>query len=320
MTRIHQQAIELADKFATAKKKHVYITPLMFAGMFRIFQKLLERKNKAIEVERSRYGQGILKLEEAKVMIDEKQSELERLKPVLEMKKKQVDATMKRLDKESKNVEQNREIVEKEEDEVKLQRDEADVIKAECAERLKIAEPLFEEAVKALRCLSASDFTEVKNYSNPPSGVRLALEACCVMLGRKGKVVKDPKTNKTTVDFWEVSKKEVTNYKKLIDQLENYPKEDVNPEIIKKIQPYLSNPDFAPEQIAKASKAAEGICKWVIAICKFDIVYKEITPKRQALAEANAKLKLVSDQLAQKQAELKLIIDQKIALEMEFRE
>jgi dynein heavy chain len=112
------------------------------------------------------------------------------------------------------------------------------------------------------------------------------------MLGLKGKVVKDG--NQKTVDFWEVSKKTITNYKKLIEQLENYPKEDVSPAIIQKIQPYLANPEFAPEQIKKASEAAEGICKWVIAICKFDIVYKEITPKRMALAEANEKLKLVS--------------------------
>jgi dynein heavy chain len=112
------------------------------------------------------------------------------------------------------------------------------------------------------------------------------------MLNIKGKVVKVG--NVKTTDFWEVSKKTITNYKKLIEQLEHYPKEDVKPEIISKIQPYLANPDFAPEQIKKASEAAEGICKWVIAICKFDIVYKEITPKRIALAEANEKLKLVS--------------------------
>jgi hypothetical protein len=53
------------------------------------------------------------------------------------------------------------------------------------------------------------------------------------MLGLKGKVVKEG--NVKTVDFWEVSKKAITNYKKLIDQLENYPKEDVSPAIIQKI-------------------------------------------------------------------------------------
>lgn len=73
MTKIHQQAILLAEEFQATKRKHVYITPLMFANMFKIFKKLLDRKNKAIEVEMSKYQQGITKLEEAKVMIDDMQ-------------------------------------------------------------------------------------------------------------------------------------------------------------------------------------------------------------------------------------------------------
>jgi dynein heavy chain, axonemal len=102
------------------------------------------------------------------------------------------------------------------------------------------------------------------------------------------------------VDFWEVSKKQMTNWKKLIDQLENYPKENVSDDTIRKIQAYLQNPDFVPEKIKQASEAAEGICKWVIAICRFDTVYKEITPKRAALAEANEKVRVVSEQLTLK--------------------
>ena len=87
-------------------------------------------------------------------------------------------------------------------------------------------------------------------------------------------------------DFWEKSKKLVKDYKKLIARLENYDKDNINPIIIQKIQTYLENPNFNPEIIKNASNAAEGICKWVIAICKYDIVYKEIQPKRDALKSA----------------------------------
>jgi len=81
----------------------------------------------------------------------------------------------------------------------------------------------------------------------------------------------------------------------------------------------LNNPRFVPEEIRNASEAAEGICKWVIAICKYDIVAKEIRPKRAALAIAEEKLEIVSKQLAEKEAELKKIIDKKNILEEEFR-
>jgi dynein heavy chain len=87
-------------------------------------------------------------------------------------------------------------------------------------------------------------------------------------------------------DFWDKSKKLVKDYKKLIARLENYDKDNINPTIIQKIQTYLDNPNFNPDIIKNASNAAEGICKWVIAICKYDIVYKEIQPKRDALKSA----------------------------------
>jgi len=104
------------------------------------------------------------------------------------------------------------------------------------------------------------------------------------MLGIKPGIVKI--NGVKTVDYWDKSKAMINKHAKFIESLENYPKEDIKPEIIHKITPYLQDPAFVPEKIAKASEAAEGICKWVIAICKFDMVYKEITPKRIALAQA----------------------------------
>lgn len=75
-------------------------------------------------------------------------------------------------------------------------------------------------------------------------------------------------------DYWDKSKKLLSNYKKMLDQLENYPKENIDPAIIEKIRPYLENPNFQPDVIRGASEAAEGLCKWTIAIIKFDEVYK----------------------------------------------
>lgn len=36
-------------------------------------------------------------------------------------------------------------------------------------------------------------------------------------------------------DYWEKSKKLINNYKKLLDQLENYPKENISLDILRKI-------------------------------------------------------------------------------------
>lgn len=37
---------------------------------------------------------------------------------------------------------------------------------------------------------------------------------------------------------------------------------------------YLTNPEFDPPKIAKASSAAEGLCKWIMAMEVYDRVAK----------------------------------------------
>ena len=44
-----------------------------------------------------------------------------------------------------------------------------------------------------------------------------------------------------------------------LEQLINYNKEDIHPEIIKSIQPYLVDPEFNPDFIRTKSIAAAGI-------------------------------------------------------------
>ena len=37
---------------------------------------------------------------------------------------------------------------------------------------------------------------------------------------------------------------------------------------------YLTNPDFDPSKVANASSAAEGLCKWILAMEIYDRVAK----------------------------------------------
>jgi len=49
---------------------------------------------------------------------------------------------------------------------------------------------------------------------------------------------------------------------------------------------YVTNPDFDPEKIKVASTACEGLCRWLLAIEKYDVVAKVVAPKKIALKEA----------------------------------
>ena len=51
----------------------------------------------------------------------------------------------------------------------------------ECEEKLAIAMPAMNAAMAALDTLKQNDITIVKNFTNPPAGVRLVMEAVCIL-------------------------------------------------------------------------------------------------------------------------------------------
>lgn len=76
-------------------------------------------------------------------------------------------------------------------------------------------------------------------------------------------------------------------------------------------QKYVTNPDFDPDKIKVASTACEGLCRWLLAIEKYDVVAKVVAPKKIALkaaegtlAEAMNKLEAKRQILRQVQGEL----------------
>lgn len=128
------------------------------------------------------------------------------------------------------------------------------------------AVPVLEEAVQALNTLKNSDITLVKSMKNPPSAVKLVMAAVCVMKGVPPDRINDPATGKKIVDYWGPSKK-VLGDMGFLQSLKDYDKDDISPEIIAKIRKdFIPNKDFTPSIVAKASSAAEGLCKWIIAL------------------------------------------------------
>ncbi len=60
---------------------------------------------------------------------------------------------------------------------------------------------------------------------------------------------------------------------------------------------YIPNPDFVPERIRQASRACEGLCKWVVALDKYDAVAKVVAPKKAALKIADGEYKVAMEAL-----------------------
>ena len=110
----------------------------------------------------------------------------------------------------------------------------------------------------------------------------------------------------------------MANPEKFMQQLENY-KDKIDADLVKDssfkaIRSTIEAPTFTPENLIKKSKAAGGVCDWILNITKYYDVFVSVEPKKQAvrsaeqkLAEANAKKEEMDELVAKLSAELAVL-------------
>ncbi|CAB0032367.1 unnamed protein product [Trichogramma brassicae] len=325
----HTCAKELSEKFYKLLGRKTYITSAAFLDLIKVFGMLMKEKQDEVTLAKERYVGGLEKLEFAAEQVAQMQVTLTSLQPELQKSAKLTEETMKIIERENLSVEKATKVVKKEEDAAQDQAKVAGALKAECEADLAEALPVLEEAIAALNTLKPADITLVKSMKNPPEGVKLVMAAVCVMLNVQPDRVTDPNTGKKVLEYWAPSKRILSDMK-FLDYLREYDKDNIpnsTMQTIKKV--YLTDKNFEPHKVAKASQAAEGLCKWVRAMVLYDRVIKIVAPKKEKLAEAermfeetmnflNAKRKMLADlnlKLAKLNDQLVRTIDTKIDLE-----
>ena len=225
---------------------------------------------------------------------------------------------MAQIEKDKAEADETRAVVVKEEAVASTKAEECQQIKDSAERDLAEALPALDAAVAVLRNLKLSDLSEVAKYANPPAGVKLVMEAMCVLKAVPPKMV--GAAGQKVADYWEPGKKMLADAKGLLDSMFNFDKDNIPPKIIKAVTPYIENEDFEPKKIEAVSKACTAMCQWVRAMHKYDKVAKEVEPKRQALRAAQEELDVLTQRLNKLRAQLKAVEDKIAELEAKFTE
>lgn len=69
--------------------------------------------------------------------------------------------------------------------------------------------PAYNDAIAALNTLDRQDITALKAMQNPPAGVKLTMQALCIMRGVKPIMKNDPNGVGKIPDFWEAAKTKI---------------------------------------------------------------------------------------------------------------
>ncbi|XP_053132771.1 dynein axonemal heavy chain 7 isoform X4 [Hemicordylus capensis] len=319
--KFHTTTITLSETFFTEVQRHNYVTPTSYLELISTYKSLLEMKRTQVMKMKKRYEVGLEKLDSAASQVATMQIELEALQPQLRVASKQVDEMMIEIEKESLEVAKTEKIVKADEAVANEQAMAAKAIKDECDADLAEALPILESALAALDTLTAQDITVVKSMKSPPAGVKLVMEAICILKGIKADKIPDPTgTGKKMEDFWGPAKKLLGDMR-FLQSLHEYDKDNIPPAYMNIIRKqYITNPEFVPEKVRNASTAAEGLCKWVRAMDSYDKVAKVVAPKKIKLNAAEGELKIAMDGLRKKQAALKEVQDKLANLQLTLEE
>ncbi|XP_022110107.1 dynein heavy chain 1, axonemal-like isoform X1 [Acanthaster planci] len=326
---IHQSVAVKSALFLAELSRHNYVTPTSYLELLGIFSKLLTLKKMELKTAKNRTKTGLDKLLTTAEDVARMQAELETMQPQLEEASRETVVTMEKISKDTIVANETKEIVQKEEQQAVAKARETQEIADSAQRDLNEALPALDAALASLKSLNRNDVVEVRAMQRPPAGVRMTVEAVCIMRGVKPKKVAGDQPGKKVDDYWEPGKALLQDPGKFLESLFQYDKDNIPDVVINKIQPFIDNEEFQPAAIAKASKACTSICQWVRAMHKYHFVAKGVAPKRERLRiatedlavtqrqldEAKAKLREVEEGIATLQAKYEDCIERKEELE-----
>ncbi|GAX74205.1 hypothetical protein CEUSTIGMA_g1654.t1 [Chlamydomonas eustigma] len=316
----HENVRQLSEQYLKEAGRINYVTPTSYLELITAFTTLLAAKRAEVMAAKKRYEVGLEKLEFTGQQVVIMQEELTALKPNLIRTVAETERLMATVKKEKTEVvEPKKAIVDEDVKTAEEAANAANAIKMECEEALAEAIPILNSAIAALDTIKPADIKLVQSFKSPPATIKVVMEAVCVLLDVKAARVKDPGgSGKMIEDYWPSATKVLAD-PNFVKTLKDYDKDNVKPAIIDRIRKeYTCNADFTPANAAKASSAAEGLCKWVCAMDSYDKVAKVVAPKKAALAEAEGTYNTVMTALNIKQADLKELMDKLADLEAQL--
>uniref|UniRef100_A0A8C3GR01 Dynein axonemal heavy chain 1 n=1 Tax=Cairina moschata TaxID=8855 RepID=A0A8C3GR01_CAIMO len=318
---IHQSVARMCQVYLAELARHNYVTPKSYLDFLSIFSSLIGKKEQELRAAQKKMRSGLDKVSPIWCSALLSPAMLLRLSLLL-----QVDTAV---------AEETRNAVQAEETKAKKKAQKAQAIADDAQKDLAEALPALDAALASLRKLNKNDVTEVRAMQRPPLGVKMVIEAVCIMKEIKPKKVAGEKLGSKVDDYWEPGRALLQDPGKFLDSLFKYDKDNISDAVIKAIQPYIDSKEFQPAAIAKVSKACTSICQWVRAMHKYHFVAKVVEPKRvrdnrlawreaeedlratqQVLEEAKERLRDVESGIAMLQAKYKSCIAKKEELEM----
>ncbi|PZC81902.1 hypothetical protein B5X24_HaOG211688 [Helicoverpa armigera] len=284
-------------------RRQTHVTPKSYLSFLEGYKVLYKEKHDSIAEMARRMTTGLGKLVEAAASVDVLKKELE----VKELEIKEATAKAEVVLEAVADSQAAAEVVKAEVLEVK---DRAvklvNVIAAETAvaeDKLAAAKPALDAAEAALLTINAADIATVRKLGKPPHLITLIMDAVIILFRKRIDPIKPDPEKQCLTASWAESLKVMADAR-FLSNLKNYPKDEINAEMVDLLQPYFSFPLYTFEAAKIACGNVAGLISWTIAMAQFYSVNKDVLPLKANLAVMQGKYQAAKRELEAAEAQL----------------
>ena len=296
MVYVHHSLHRFNHRLDSQQGRVTFLTPRHYLDFVAHYVRLFNEKRTDLEEQQRHLNVGLEKLRDTVDKVRDLRASLAQKKSQLERKDAQANEKLQRMVADQREAEQRKATslkiqvsLEKQEEEVAMRKE---VVNAD----LEKAEPAVLSAQESVSNIKRQHLTEVRSMGNPPSGVKLALEAVCTLLGHKA-------------DNWKTIQG-IVRRDDFIASIVGYDNERqmTRASRLKMQNDFLSKEDFTYERVNRASKACGPLVQWVEAQVNYSAILDRVGPLRE---EADQ----LEEQALQTKAEAQAIENTIVSLE-----
>ncbi|EDV92648.1 GH18884 [Drosophila grimshawi] len=267
VVHVHMTIQEYSKDYLTKLRRCNFVTPKHYLDYINTYLGLLEEKHKHITQQRERLGEGIKKIEEASVQIDELRIIVTEQKKNVAIASEECEAMLVTIETSTQKANTKKGEASEKSVEVEIKGKQIAVEKEEAEVILAEAMPALEEARRALSELEKAQITEIRSFATPPAAVQVVCECVAILKGIKEISWKSAKGMMSDVNF--------------LKSLMEMDCEALTQKQIVSCRNHMKTQNL--DDMGKISIAGAGLLKFVKAVLGFFDVYREVKPKKERL-------------------------------------
>lgn len=294
---------DTSTKYFQRFRRATHVTPKSYLNFIGGYKNIYRSKQHELDEGAKRMDTGLAKLEEASALVEILKTELASMEQELVQASEKAEKVLVEVTERAMQAETFKNNVQK-------VKEKAEVLvaciaeeKAVAEEKLEAAKPALEEAEAALNTIKPAHIATVRKLGRPPHLIMRIMDCVLILFQRKLSPMVADITALSPKPSWGESLKMMASTTFLL-QLQNYPKDIINDEMIELLQPYFKMEDYNMDTAKRVCGDVAGLLSWTKSMAFFHSVNKEVLPLKTNLTLQEARLKVAMEDLANAEREL----------------